>query len=140
MGKYIAACVFAVAVCFVTFAQSYTEDAARKVLAEENKDARKTQVIKPANTYPEQHPSASSVELEIDYIELTDEVRIYYTCMAVSFREGEAINTMRACLEDFQHEKGYFGYKYQGNPKPRYFKDNRGMTMATYSALVKYNR
>ena len=69
-----------------------------------------------------------------------DEVRIVYTCMYVTYDKGEAMNTVLACLKDFQKENQYYHYTYLTRDRERYFKNERGFSMAQYTSHVKFSR
>ncbi len=124
------------------FAQSAAESAANfdpaKVLAEENndKDRVKTEVIIPEN----QHTTERTASVKMEYYPMYDEVRIFYDCMYVTYDAGEAMNTVLECLRDFQLEHKYFGYKYVRPDKVRYYKNEKGFSMAQYISHVKFNR
>ena len=88
----------------------------------------------------DQHTTNKSASVKIEYTPLTDEVHIYYTCLTVSFDQGEAMNTVLACLQDFQKENQYYGYKYLRKDSVRYAKDDKNMKWATYHSYVKFSR
>lgn len=69
-----------------------------------------------------------------------DEIRIYYECMYVTYDKGEAMNTVLACLEDFQLEHKYFRYRYLRDDKERFFKDDRGRRKAQYISHLQFER
>jgi len=144
MKKIVVAAIaagFSICGLFAQALPKSTEDAVKSVLEDpDDPSQRKTMIIKPSNTHADLHPTATNVELEIDYVPLTNEARIYYTCMAVSFKDGEAMNTVMACLEDFQKDNNYYGYKHQSKARTKFFKDGRGVKMAQYSAFVKFTR
>ena len=148
MKKYIVAAAAALLVCFGAVAQdaaSATEERAENAVINnlriDDPEARKTQFITLSNPYPELHPSTGNVTVEIQFVPLSDEVRIYYKCLSVSYKPGEAMNTVMACLQDFQRVNGYYAYKYQQADKESMQKDKTtGMKMATYYSRVKYFR
>lgn len=152
MKKYIVAAAAALLVYFGALAQDAAPAAEERAesavkidnleaLRADEQEAKKTQVITLTNPYPELHPSTSNVTVEINFIPLSDEVRIYYRCMAVSYKPGEAMNTVMACLQDFQKANGYYSYKYQQADKESVKKDKtNGMKMAEYYSRVKYFR
>lgn len=109
-----------------------------KVLAEEfnDKDRVKTEIIIPANL----HTTEKTATVKIEYLPMYDEVRIYYDCMYVAYDAGEAMNSVLECLRDFQLEHKYFGYKYVKPDRVRYYKNERGFSMAQYISCVKFNR
>ncbi|WP_294427496.1 hypothetical protein [uncultured Treponema sp.] len=88
----------------------------------------------------DQHTTNKTAKVLIEYTPLTDEVHIYYTCVAVTYDQGEAMNTVLACLQDFQKENQYFSYKYLRKDSVKYFKDDKNMKWATYQSYVKFNR
>lgn len=131
--------------CFAVFAQSTasTDDLVNSILEVEDPDDKKVQVITPENIHPEMHRSDKTgnvipAEVKIEYIPYTDEARIYYTCMSQLFVQDHAMSTIKACLDDFMKEKHYTAYKYLSKDRTKYFKNDRGMQMATYSSYVKF--
>ena len=101
---------------------------------EENK--LQTQTIVPEN----QHVTDKNATVKIDYSPMYDEVRIYYETLYVTYDKGEAMNSVMACLQDFQKEYQYFSYNYLKRDSERYFRDERGQRKAQYSAYLKFNR
>ena len=91
-------------------------------------------------TPEEQHVTNKTAKVQIEYTPLTDEVHIYYTCMAVSYDQGEAMNSVLACLQDFQKQNQYYSYKYLKRDSIKYFKDEKNLKWATYSSYVKVYR
>lgn len=96
----------------------------------------KTEIIIPEN----QHTTDSTATVRIEYMPMYDEIRIYYECMYVTYDKGEAMNTVLACLEDFQLEHKYFRYKYLRDDKERFFKDDRGRRKAQYISHLQFER
>ena len=116
------------------FAQSAAQDDTTK------KTDISTVVRKIEDEYTEFHPTATNVDLDLEYTPLTGEVIIYYTCMGASFDQGEAMNTIDAILEDFAKEnqftkKPYFLRK----DRTRWYKDERGLRMANYRRWVRFD-
>jgi hypothetical protein len=99
-------------------------------------DSRTVQMVTPKD----QHTTNKTAKVEIEFIPLSDEVRIYYTCMDVTFDQGEAMNTIYACLEDFKKQNQYYGYKFLSKDRIRYYKDGRNVKMATYMSYVQMTR
>ena len=134
MKKLIA--VMAALFCFpgFTFAEEYSE-------LEMNPDNHEKVLMKTREIIPEeQHTTNKTASVKIEYTPLTDEAHVYYTCMAVSYDQGEAMNTVLACLQDFQKENQYYSYKYLRKDSVKYFKDDKNMKWATYHSYVKFNR
>ncbi|MBD5433101.1 MAG: hypothetical protein HDR36_00050 [Treponema sp.] len=86
----------------------------------------------------DQHVQNKTAQVRIEYTEGLDEVRIYYTCLEVSFKEDEARETIHQCLNDFMIQKGYLSYKYLKQDRTSYKKDSRGLKRATYMSHVKF--
>lgn len=86
----------------------------------------------------DQHVQNKTAQIRIEYIEGLDEVRIYYTCLEVSFKEDEAREAIRQCLNDFRIQKGYLSYEYLKKDRTSYKKDERGLKRATYMSQVKF--
>lgn len=124
------------------FAQE--EDSKDKQLKAELAGAEKqdisTQVIQIEDKYADLHPSATNVTIELEYTPLTGEVRFYYTCMAASYQQGEAMNTAMAVYEQFAQDNQYYHYTYKAKDKTKYFKDGRDIKMATYRSYVIFTR
>ncbi len=99
-----------------------------------------TQYIDIEDKYADLHPKASTVKISLEYTPVTGEVRLYYTCMAASYEQGDAMNTAMAVYEDFAAQNGYKHYTYLGKDKTKYFKDERGIRMATYSSYVVFKK
>ena len=105
----------------------------------------------------EQHTTDKNAEVRIEYFPLYDEVRIYYTTLYVTYDRAEAMNTVLACLQDFQTrfsaDKDYHyedddtnkkifsyyrSYNYLKPDRERFFKDDRGQRKAQYISHVKF--
>ena len=86
------------------------------------------------------HTNVKTANVKIEYTPALDEVRIYYTCMEVSFDQGDAMNSILACLKDFQAENQYYGYTHMAKDRTRYFTDNKKLKWVTYMTYVKFNR
>jgi len=99
-----------------------------------------TQTIQIEDKYADLHPKAKSLKIELEYTPLTGEVRLYYTCLAAGYDQGEAMNTAMAVYEDFAADNKYKHYSYKGKDKTKYFKNESGMRMATYSSYVIFTR
>lgn len=81
-----------------------------------------------------------SGKVVIEFVPMVDEVRIYYTCMYTLYEKDNAMTAIHGCLEDFTKENKYYHYKYLGKDKEKYYKDNRGIKWAEYSAHVQFSR
>ncbi len=86
------------------------------------------------------HSKDKTAKVKIEYIPMTDEVRIYYTSMYVTYDAGEAMNAVLGCLEDFTKQNKYYHYTYMDRDRERYYKDDRGISWAQYSSHVKFTR
>ncbi|WP_191013511.1 hypothetical protein [Treponema zioleckii] len=111
-------------------------------VAEEAEDLTKAPTdTKTRTIVPEdQHVTNKTASVYLDYTPSTDEVRIYYKVMAVSYDEGEAMNTVLECLKDFQVQNQYYGYKYLRRDSKKYVKDEKNIRWAIYESHVKFNR
>ena len=87
-----------------------------------------------------QHCTDKNANVKIEYSPMYDEVRIYYETLYVTYDKGEAMNTVMACLQDFQKDNQYYSYNYLKRDSERYFRDDRGQRKAQYSAYLKFNR
>ncbi len=90
----------------------------------------------------DQHVTNKTAKVELQYTPLTDEVRLFYTCHAVAFDQGDAMNTAINVLNDFQaqHDE-YYGYKYLKRDSVKYYKDEKtGFKWAMYQSFVKFQR
>ena len=88
----------------------------------------------------EQHCTDRNANVKIEYSPLYDEVRIYYETLYVTYDRGEAMNTVLACLQDFQKNYKYYSYRYLKDDKERFYKDDRGQRKAQYFSYVKFSR
>ena len=82
----------------------------------------RTLIIVPEN----QHCTDRNASVKIEYMPIYD--------------EGEAMNTVLACLQDFQKEYKYNYYKYLKPQSQKFFKDERGQRKAVWSAHIKFDR
>ncbi len=126
--------IFAVIVALMCFSGLAFSDEVADLLKEPQDSLTRT------ITPEEQHVTNKTAKVQIEYTPLTDEVHIYYTCMAVSYDQGEAMNSVLACLQDFQKQNQYYSYKYLKRDSIKYFKDERNLKWATYSSYVKFYR
>ena len=132
MKKLIALCTIALIAVGAVFAQASQES--------EQKVDISTVVRQLEDSYADFHPTASRVELDLEYTPLTGEVIINYTCMAASFDQGEAMNTIDAILEDFSNENQFTRKpSFVRKDRTRYYKDERGLRMASYRRCVRYD-
>ena len=100
------------------------------------KEKLTTQLIVPEN----QHCTDKNASVRIEYQPIHDELRIYYETLLVTFDEGEAMNTVLACLQDFVKDNKYYNYRYMGKSKKKQFFDDRKQRKTVYSAHVKLIR
>jgi len=154
MKKLFACICVLFAFTAVSFAQAAPD--VNEILNDGKFDSEKTkmEVIIPEN----QHCTDINASVKIEYYPLYDEVRVYYTTLFVTYDRGEAMNTVLACLQDFQtrfsadkdyhysQEDGSFGksysyyrgYNYLKPDKDRFFRDERGQRKAQYVSYVKF--
>ncbi len=125
--------VLAALLCVSAFAVAEEHDAAD--LLKEPQDT-KTRTIVPED----QHVTNKTASVSIDYTPAYDEVHIYYKVMAVSFDQGEAMNTILECLKDFQKQNQYYGYTYLRKDSVKYPKDEKNIKWAVYESYVKMTR
>ncbi|MCR4736479.1 MAG: hypothetical protein K5829_15895 [Treponema sp.] len=107
-----------------------------------DKEKAKTEIIIPENQHllNQEGEEKKDASVKIEYSPFYDEVRIYYECMYVTYDRGEAMNTVLACLQDFQKDKKYYSYRYLRDDRERFFKDERGRRKAQYISYVKFSR
>ncbi len=67
-----------------------------------------------------------------------DEVRIYYTTTFSTFDQGEAMNAVLGCLQDFQKEHGYTNYRYLVPPRTRNFIDKDAKPKMKYTEYFNH--
>lgn len=91
-------------------------------------------------TPEDQHVTNKTASVKMEYTPLTDEVIVYYTVLAVSYDQGEAMNSILECLNDFKTQYGYYSYKYLKKDSVKYFKDEKGMKWATHRQWVKFSK
>lgn len=99
-----------------------------------------TQYLTIEDKYAEFHPHAKSVQLTLEYTPYEGTVRVFYTCSAPSYDQGEAMNTVDAVLEDFQSEQGFHTKPiFVKKDRTSYFKlKDSNLRMATYRRWVQY--
>lgn len=78
--------------------------------------------------------------VRIEYQPMHDELRIYYETLFITFDKGEAMNTVKACLEKFVKDYKYYNYRYMGKDGTKSIKDDRGQRKTIYSSHVKLTR
>jgi len=106
-------------------------------LTKEPKNPTEVEVIVPED----QHVTNKTAKVYLEYTPLTGEVRLYYTCHAVAFDQGEAMNTALAVLKDFQEKYEYYHYKYMKRDSVKYYKDEKtGFKWAMYQSYVRFTR
>lgn len=134
MKKLITLCTIALLAVGAIFAQTSTQEAANPSVD------ISTTVRQIDDNYAGFHPTATNVDLDLEYTPLTGEVIINYTCMAASFDQGEAMNTIDAILEDFSIENQFTKKpSFVRKDRIRYYKDERGLRMASYRRCVRYD-
>ncbi len=99
-----------------------------------------TEVLQIEDKFADLHPKAKSVNLTLEHTPLTGEVRFYYNCMASAYDQGEAMNTAMAVYEEFAEENKYKSKVYVSKDRTSYYKDERGVRMATYVSHVVFKR
>lgn len=91
--------------------------------------------------YADEHPTARTVRLTLEFTPLSGDVRFHYSCLQASYDQGEAMNTARRVFQDIAGEMGFMNYSYKGKDKTRYYKDKAtGQRMAEYSSFVSFTR
>ena len=85
MKKFIA--VVAALFCFVGF--TFADD-----LEELQRDPNAVDLSVQTIVPEDQHTTNKTAKVEIVYTPLTDEAHVYYTCVAVTYDQGEAMNTV----------------------------------------------
>jgi hypothetical protein len=75
--------------------------------------------------------------VKIEFIPVTEEARIYYTCATSLFDQGAAMNTIKDRLATFVKEKGSYFYTYQ---KPDETKFDYEAKKTTYISYVRFLR
>ena len=125
----------------VVFAQNLGGVTSGGVEATDSYADKAIQTITLEDKYADQHPTATSVTLTIEYTPMTGDVRFYYECLAASFDQGEAMNTAMGVFQDFALEHGYRHYYYKAKDKSKYFKDkDTKQRMARYSSMVYFTK
>lgn len=139
MKKIITLLAAAALLIGTVFAQTSEKELLAEITNADTPDIS-TRTIKVTKDYSFYHPTATLCDIELQYTPLTGELVFTYTCMAASFDQGEAMDTAIAVFLDFQKENQYTRYSYQAKDKTKYFKDSRGIKMATYRSVVVYTR
>lgn len=124
----------------LTFSCAFAQEATATTTTDPSTPDLSTRVIDIEDTYANLHPKAATVKIQLEYVPLTGEVRLSYTCMAASYDQGEAMNTAMAVLQDFQKQNQYYHYTYKEKDKTKYFKDGRDVKMVTYKSHVLFTR
>lgn len=86
------------------------------------------------------HTNEKTAKVRIEYIPMTDEARIFYTCMYVRYDEGDAMNAIMRCLEDFARDNKFYRYSYMEKDKEKFYKDDRGLNWAQRCSHVRFIR
>lgn len=120
-------------VLFCMMGVSFADEAADLLKPQED---TLTRTIVPAD----QHVTNKTASVKIEYTPYTDEAIIYYTVMAVSFDQGEAMNTCLECLQDFQVQNGYYKYTFLRKDKSSIYKDENNIKWVLYREFVKFIR
>jgi hypothetical protein len=77
-------------------------------------------------------------KVRMTYNPYYDEVRIYYTTSFTTFDQGEAMNAVLGCLQDFAKENGYTNYRYLIPPKTRNFIDKEAKPKMKYTEYFNH--
>ncbi len=113
---------------------------AQKQSADSYADTR-TFVYDIEDKYAEEHPSAKLVKLTLEFTPLTGDVRFFYSCLAASYDQGEAMDTARRVFQDIAKEMNFRNYSYKGKDKTKYYKDKQTkQRMAQYSSFVNFTK
>lgn len=94
-------------------------------------------------TPKDQHVRGKTEKVWIEYNDLVEEAIVYYTCQAEAFKQGEAINTIREVLLDFENDREnknttFYSYRHIKKDTLRYYKDeDSGFNWAEYRSYVK---
>ena len=136
MKKIFALCAAALLAVGMVFAQS------EEITIDENPYAdTATRVMTVDDKYPELHPHAGTVKLSLEYTPVSGEVLVYYECLAASYDQGEAMNSIDAVLEDFARDNQFTRLpKIVKKDKATYFKTDNGLRMARYRRWVRFER
>ena len=118
MKKLIALLACATIFGSILMAEAISDDPFEREKFEAEKTS--TYVIVPE----EQHVTDKNASVKIEYSPIYD----------------EAMNTVIACLQDFQKENKYINYKYLKPESQKFFKDDRGQRKAQWSAYLKFTR
>ncbi len=81
-----------------------------------------------------------NASVRIEYQPMHDELRIYYETLLVTYDKGEAMNSVKACLEKFVKDNKYYNYRYMEIDREKSFKDDRGQRKSVYSSHIKLIR
>lgn len=129
------------AVALLSFGTLFAQSSADATLMGSDSYAdTKSQYIDIEDKWPTLHEKASQVTIQLKYTPLDNEVEFYYTCMASAYDQGEAMNTAMAVYEEFMEQNKYKHKTYVKKDKTKFFKDGRGVRMATYISRVRMSR
>lgn len=127
----------AILLSLFVFASSVFAQSTASALPEEKVDIS-VKTIVPENQHL--HPEDKTGKIRIEYIPMSNEARIYYTCMYVTYDEGRAMNSVLGVLEDFTKEHQYYRYIYMEQDKEKFYKDSRGISWAQRYSHVRFVR
>lgn len=136
--------IFSALMCFsvaLLFAQNNTETKQAFDLLKSEEDSLTRDIVpERQHTLKADGTENKTAKVRLEYTPITGEVRLYYTCLAVTFDAGDAMNTALAVYEDFATDNQYKHYKYMQKDKTRYYKDENGLRMAEYRSYVVFTR
>lgn len=137
-GGYMKKTLAIVATLFFIVGSVFAQEVSSAFPGDDVKVDLSKQIITPTN----QHlmPGDKTGKIVIEYIPMVDEARISYTCMYNLYDPGNALNAILGCLDDFSKDYQYYHYRYMEGDKEKYFKDERGVRWARYSAHIKLSR
>ena len=131
MKKILAILVALFCVSGAVFADEIDDILKQQELEQNNK----TITITPADQHQD---GIKTAKVTMDYTPSTHEVHIYYECLAVSYDQGAAMNTILECLKDFQIENNYESYRYLRKDSVKYYNDERKLKWARYHSWVEF--
>jgi len=125
-----------VATLFCVTGMIFAEDQDEYLKQQELIANNKTITIVPKDQHQD---GIKTAKVQIEYTPSTHEVHIYYDCLAVSYDQGAAMNTILECLKDFQDQNmQYESYRYMRKDSVKYYNDERKLKWARYHSWVEF--
>lgn len=114
-----------------------TDDIIENMSKEELYEEQKTKTV-PIVPKDQHLGDDKKAKVRMEYNPYYDEVRIYYTTTFTTYDQGEAMNAVLGCLQDFARDNGYTNYRYLIPPKTRNFIDKESKPKMKYTEYFNH--